>query len=34
MVEAQFKAVSRALREAAAIDPRYAGAMPSTKGAL
>ena len=34
VVEAQFKAVSRALREATSIDPRAAGAIPSTKGAL
>ncbi|SNT53366.1 imidazoleglycerol-phosphate dehydratase [Asanoa hainanensis] len=34
VVEAQFKALSRALREAVAIDPRNAGAVPSTKGAL
>jgi imidazoleglycerol-phosphate dehydratase len=34
VVEAQFKAVSRALREAVAIDPRAVGAVPSTKGAL
>ncbi|MDG4771894.1 MULTISPECIES: imidazoleglycerol-phosphate dehydratase HisB [Micromonosporaceae] len=34
VVEAQFKAVSRALREAVAIDPRSAGSVPSTKGAL
>ncbi len=34
VVEAQFKAVSRALREAVSIDPRSAGAIPSTKGAL
>ena len=34
IVEAQFKAVARALREAVAIDPRSAGAVPSTKGAL
>ena len=34
VVEAQFKAVSRALREATSIDPRSAGAIPSTKGAL
>jgi imidazoleglycerol-phosphate dehydratase len=34
VVEAQFKAVSRALREAVSIDPRAAGAIPSTKGAL
>ena len=34
VVEAQFKAFSRALREAVAIDPRSGGAVPSTKGAL
>jgi len=34
VVEAQFKAVSRALREAVAIDSRSAGSVPSTKGAL
>ena len=34
VVEAQFKAFSRALREAAEIDPRNAGALPSTKGVL
>jgi imidazoleglycerol-phosphate dehydratase len=34
VVEAQFKAVSRALREAVAIDPRAGEAVPSTKGAL
>ncbi|AVT39332.1 imidazoleglycerol-phosphate dehydratase HisB [Plantactinospora sp. BB1] len=34
VVEAQFKAVARALREAVAIDPRSAGAVPSTKGLL
>jgi len=34
VVEAQFKAVSRALREAVTIDPRSAGSVPSTKGAL
>ena len=33
VVEAQFKAVARALRAAAAIDPGTAG-VPSTKGAL
>jgi imidazoleglycerol-phosphate dehydratase len=32
--EAQFKAFSRALREAVEIDPRNAGALPSTKGVL
>ncbi|GAA3775812.1 imidazoleglycerol-phosphate dehydratase HisB [Plantactinospora mayteni] len=34
VVEGQFKAVARALREAVAIDPRSAGAVPSTKGLL
>jgi imidazoleglycerol-phosphate dehydratase len=34
VVEAQFKAVARALREAVEIDPRTGGALPSTKGAL
>ncbi len=33
IVEAQFKAVARALRDAVAIDPRVEG-VPSTKGAL
>jgi imidazoleglycerol-phosphate dehydratase len=33
VVEAQFKALGRALREAVAIDPRESG-VPSTKGAL
>ena len=33
VVEAQFKAVARALREAVAIDPRSRG-VPSTKGVL
>lgn len=33
VVEAQFKAVARALRAAVAVDPRVAG-VPSTKGAL
>jgi imidazoleglycerol-phosphate dehydratase len=33
VVEAQFKAVARALRDAVAIDPRSAG-VPSTKGTL
>jgi imidazoleglycerol-phosphate dehydratase len=33
VVEAQFKAVARALRDAVALDPREAG-VPSTKGAL
>jgi imidazoleglycerol-phosphate dehydratase len=34
VVEAQFKAVARALREAVSIDPKAQGAIPSTKGAL
>jgi imidazoleglycerol-phosphate dehydratase len=33
VVEAQFKAVARALRDAVALDPRVSG-VPSTKGAL
>ena len=34
IVEAQFKAVARALRTAVALDPRAAGDVPSTKGVL
>ncbi len=34
VAEACFKAVARALREAVEEDPRQAGALPSTKGAL
>jgi imidazoleglycerol-phosphate dehydratase len=34
IVEAQFKAFARALRAAAAPDPRVAGDIPSTKGVL
>ncbi|MBW7055963.1 imidazoleglycerol-phosphate dehydratase HisB [Paracoccus bogoriensis] len=34
IAEAAFKAVARALREAVEPDPRMAGALPSTKGAL
>jgi imidazoleglycerol-phosphate dehydratase len=34
IVEAQFKAFARALRAAAALDPRAAGVIPSTKGTL
>jgi imidazoleglycerol-phosphate dehydratase len=34
VVEAQFKAVARALRQAVAVDPRNAGQEPSTKGVL
>jgi imidazoleglycerol-phosphate dehydratase len=33
IVEAQFKSVARALREAVALDPRSSG-VPSTKGVL
>jgi imidazoleglycerol-phosphate dehydratase len=34
VVEAQFKAVARALRQAVAVDPRSEGQVPSTKGVL
>ena len=34
IVEAQFKAVARALRAAAELDPRAGGSVPSTKGVL
>ena len=34
IVEAQFKALARALRDAVAYDPRIEGLIPSTKGAL
>lgn len=34
IIEALFKAFGRAARHAAAIDPRLAGAVPSTKGTL
>jgi len=34
IIEATFKAVARALREAVANDPRAADALPTTKGAL
>ncbi|WP_166416678.1 imidazoleglycerol-phosphate dehydratase HisB [Cochlodiniinecator piscidefendens] len=34
IVEAAFKAVARALRDALEVDPRKADAIPSTKGAL
>jgi imidazoleglycerol-phosphate dehydratase len=34
VVEAQFKAVARALRQACALDVRNAGVVPSTKGSL
>ena len=34
IVEATFKSVARALREAVEVDPRKSGDIPSTKGAL
>jgi imidazoleglycerol-phosphate dehydratase len=34
MIEACFKGLARALRQAASIDPRKADAVPSTKGVL
>ena len=34
VVEAQFKAFARALREAASPDPRFSDVVPSTKGVL
>lgn len=34
IVEGTFKAVARALRAAVALDPAYAGEIPSTKGVL
>jgi imidazoleglycerol-phosphate dehydratase len=34
IAESCFKGLARALRAAAAIDPRAAGEIPSTKGAL
>ena len=34
IAESLFKALARALRAAVAIDPRIAGAIPSTKGIL
>ena len=34
IVEVAFKALARALREATELDPRAAGAVPSTKGTL
>jgi imidazoleglycerol-phosphate dehydratase len=34
IVESCFKGLARALREALALDPREAGAVPSTKGTL
>lgn len=34
IIEAAFKAVARALREAIALDPRLAGVVPSTKGSI
>jgi imidazoleglycerol-phosphate dehydratase len=34
IVEAEFKALARALRDAVALDPRITGIVPSTKGSL
>ena len=34
ILEASFKAVTRALKDCVALDPRIAGVIPSTKGAL
>lgn len=34
IVEAQFKALARAMREACEMDPRMAGTIPSTKGTI
>jgi len=34
VIEAMFKGMARALKEAVAIDPRHAGEIPSTKGVL
>jgi imidazoleglycerol-phosphate dehydratase len=34
IVEGCFKALARALRAAVAIDPNFAGEIPSTKGVL
>jgi imidazoleglycerol-phosphate dehydratase len=34
IAESAFKGLARALREAVEIDPRKAGAIPSTKGTL
>ena len=34
IVDASFKAFARALRQAVEIDPRRAGAVPSSKGVL
>ena len=34
IVEISFKALARALRQATELDPRAAGAVPSTKGTL
>jgi imidazoleglycerol-phosphate dehydratase len=34
IVEGIFKATARALRQAVEVDPRMAGAVPSTKGVL
>ena len=34
IIEGAFKSVARSLRQAVAIDPRFPGAVPSTKGVL
>ena len=34
IIEAAFKGLGRALAQAAAIDPRFAGEIPSTKGTI
>ena len=34
IIEGAFKSVARSLRPAVAIDPRFPGAVPSTKGVL
>ncbi|MDE2513620.1 MAG: imidazoleglycerol-phosphate dehydratase, partial [Alphaproteobacteria bacterium] len=34
IIESCFKGLARALRQAVAVDPRRAGAVPSTKGVL
>ena len=34
IIEATFKAFARALRRACEVDPRRAGAIPSSKGVL
>jgi imidazoleglycerol-phosphate dehydratase len=34
IIEGAYKSVARSLRDAVAIDPRFADAIPSTKGVL